>query len=173
MRLRQVFLTLTVLLLLSLNTQAQEQAELAQKISDIKELVIQLNRDLFILQEELLFPAETQVAVFLSIDSGAFFSLDSVEIQMDKKSVHFHLYTQQQRKALERGGVQKLWLGNIKQGEHEIIAHFKGMTHKNRAIERAAHLNFTKNDDAVMLEIQVVDAKEDMRPHFYIKQWQD
>ncbi|NRB39105.1 MAG: AraC family transcriptional regulator [Pseudomonadales bacterium] len=154
-------------------SEGQEQSELAQKISTLKEQVIQLNRDLFILQEELLFPAETQVAVFLSIDSGSFFSLDSVEIQLDKKPVHFHLYTEHQRNALERGGVQKLWLGNIKQGEHEIIAHFKGMTHKDRAIERASSLTFEKQDEPVMLELQVIDAKQDMRPHFSIKQWQE
>ena len=92
---------------------------------------------------------------------------------MDKKPVHFHLYTQHQRQALQRGGVQKLWIGNIKQGEHEIIAHFKGMTHKDRAIERASSLTFQKQDDAVMLEIRVIDAKQDMRPHFSIKQWQE
>lgn len=149
------------------------ESALAQDINDLKEQVIALNRDLFILQEELLFPAETQVAVFLSIDSGSFFNLDSVEIIIDKKPVQFHLYTEHQRQALERGGIQKIWIGNIKQGEHEIVVHFKGLTYKQRAIERATSLNFEKTDEPAMLEIRIVDATQDMRPHFSIKQWQE
>jgi hypothetical protein len=40
-------------------------ASLDDRIQDAKADVIRLNRDLMILEEELLFPASTQVAVFV------------------------------------------------------------------------------------------------------------
>lgn len=147
--------------------------ELASKISNLKEQVIQLNRDLFILQEALLFPAETQLAVFLSVDSGAFFRLDSIELRLNDKPATHYLYTQHEQEALSRGGVQRLWLSNIKQGKHELVAFVKGETRDGRFIEQAAAIEFDKSDsDAAMLEVQLIDSKKDMRGHIQIKQWQ-
>lgn len=149
-------------------------AELAEKISDLKEKVIEMNRDLFILQEELLFPAETQVAVFLSTDSGAFFKIDSVELRLDNKPITHYLYTQHQREALARGGIQRLWVGNIKSGKHELVAFFKGLGKDGRALERAASTEFVKeDDDPALLELKVIDVQADMRAHFQIEQWQN
>ncbi len=80
----------------------------------IKKDVVDLNRDLFVLEEELLFPANTQVAVFLSMDVGAFFALDTVELRMDDKQVAKYLYTPREAEALLKGGVQRLYLGNLR-----------------------------------------------------------
>jgi hypothetical protein len=73
---------------------------LDEAIQSIKKDVVDLNRDLFILEEELLFPANTQVAVFLSMDVGEFFALDTVELRMDDKQVAKHLYTPREAEAL-------------------------------------------------------------------------
>src|SRR5580698_2313090 len=37
-------------------------------VQGLKKEVLDLNKDLFLLEEELLFPANTQVAVFVSLD---------------------------------------------------------------------------------------------------------
>ncbi len=66
-----------------------------------------LNRDLFILEEELLFPANTQVAVFVSLDVGEFFALDALELKLDGKQVSSYLYTEREVEALHRGGVSQ------------------------------------------------------------------
>ncbi len=60
---------------------------LDEEIQSIKKDAVDLNRDLFVLEEELLFPANTQVAVFLSMDVGEFFALDTVELRVDDKQV--------------------------------------------------------------------------------------
>src|ERR1700745_3428641 len=64
-----------------------------EQVQGLKKDVVDLNRDLFILEEELLFPANTQVAVFLSVDVGNFFALDSVQLKLDQKEVINYLYT--------------------------------------------------------------------------------
>ncbi|NNL56886.1 MAG: hypothetical protein HKO71_03980, partial [Pseudomonadales bacterium] len=103
-----------------------EDITLDDALQKLKSDVLALNRDLFILKEELLFPAHTQVAVFLSLDVGEFFQLDAINVKLNDKPVASHLYTPRQTNALMRGGVQRLYLGNVKNGEHEITAVFTG-----------------------------------------------
>src|SRR6476620_5156569 len=88
-------------------------------VQDLKKQVLDLNRDLFLLEEELLFPSNTQTAVFVSMDVGEFFGLDSVELKIDDKTVANYLYTERESEALIKGGVQRLFIGNLKAGEHE------------------------------------------------------
>ena len=97
-------------------------AGLDARVQDLKGDVIRLNRDLLVLEEELLFPAGTQVAVFVSMDVGKMFSLDSVQVKLDDKVVANYLYTPLEVEALHRGGVQRLFLGNLRTGAHELVA---------------------------------------------------
>src|ERR1039457_4845194 len=99
-----------------------------------------INKDLFVLEEELLFPANTQVAVFLSMDVGTFFALDSVTIKIDNKEVANHLYTAREADALLKGGVQRIYLGNQKVGKHELVAFFAGKGPVERDYRRGATL---------------------------------
>ena len=97
---------------------------LDEQIQDLKQSVIDLNRDLFVLEEELLFPANTQVAVFVSLDVGEFFGLDSVTLRIDNREVSNYLYTPREVAAMVKGGVQRLYVGNLKAGAHELVALF-------------------------------------------------
>lgn len=151
--------------------QAAEEKAVDKQIQDLKKQVIQLNRDLFVLEEELLFPANTQVAVYLSMDVGTFFQLDSVEIKIDEDTVSHYLYTKKQVDALHRGGVQRLHVGNVKTGEHEITAFFIGKGPKGRDYKRGATFKFNKDTDAKMLELQIVDKTAKAQPEFSIKEW--
>ena len=90
----------------------------------LKKDVVDLNRELFVLEEELLFPANTQVALFVSMDVGKLFELESVQIKLDDKVVANYLYTPLEVAALHRGGVQRVYVGNLKAGEHSIDAFF-------------------------------------------------
>src|SRR5690606_32826468 len=97
---------------------AAEFRTLDEEVQELKKLAVDLNRDLCLLEEELLFPASTQVSVFVSMDVGAFFGLDSVEVKLDGKDVASYLYTEREVDALHRGGVQRLFTGNVRAGEH-------------------------------------------------------
>ena len=108
------------------------------RIQGVKGDVIKLNRDLLVLEEELLFPANTQVALFVSMDVGKLFSLDSVQIKLDDKLIANYLYTPLEVEALHRGGVQRVYLGNLKAGQHEIVAFFTGQGPHDREIGRAS-----------------------------------
>jgi hypothetical protein len=105
---------------------ASELQALDQDTQVLKSSVLDLSNQLSVLEEELLYPANSQVAVFVSMDLGEFFSLDSIELQLDGKNVSNYLYTAREVDALYRGGVQKLYLGDLPAGQHELMAIFTG-----------------------------------------------
>lgn len=144
----------------------------AESVEDLKKQVISLNRDLFILEEDLLFPASTQVAVFLSVDAGEFLKLDSVKLKVDGDVVAAYLYTDRQIQALERGGMQRLYVGNLKTGSHEVTAFVEGIGPDNRAYKQAATLEFEKATGTAALEIRVQDRSSDYQPEVSIVEWE-
>jgi hypothetical protein len=145
---------------------------LDEQVQELKKDVVDLNRDLFVLEEELLFPANTQVAVFLAVDVGDFFALDSVELKIDRKEVINYMYTPREVDALLKGGVQRLYLGNLKVGQHELVAFFSGKGPNDRPYKRGASIRFEKGIGAKYLELKIDDRQRKLQPEFEIKDWE-
>lgn len=145
---------------------------LDQQAQALKKDVMELNRDLLALEEELLFPASTQVAVFVSMDIGSLFDLDAVEVKLDDKVVAHYLYTRREIEALRRGGVHRLYLGNLRVGKHELVAFFTGKGPHNRDYRRGTTLEFDKQTDPKYIELQIKDVTRNLQPEFRVKEWQ-
>lgn len=145
---------------------------LDEQIQDLKQSVVDLNKDLFVLEEELLFPANTQVAVFVSMDVGQFFGLDSVTLRVDNREVSNYLYTPREVAALLKGGVQRLYVGNLKAGSHELVALFSGKGPSERDYRRGASIKFEKGVGAKYLELKISDRARRQQPEFEIKDWE-
>jgi hypothetical protein len=145
---------------------------LDQEVQGLKKDVIDLNKDLFVLEEELLFPANTQVALYLSMDVGTFFALDSVTVKIDNKEVKNYLYTAREADALLKGGVQQIYLGNLKAGKHELVAFFTGKGPAERDYKRGATTIFEKGVGAKYLELKITDRVAKHQPEFIIKDWE-
>lgn len=151
---------------------APDTRGLDEQVQGLKKDVVDLNRDLFVLEEELLYPANTQVAVFLSMDVGDFFALDSVQLKIDQKEVINYLYTPREVEALMKGGVHRLYVGNLKVGKHELVAFFSGKGPNDRAYKRGATLTFEKGIGAKYLELKINDRQRRLQPEFEIKDWE-
>jgi hypothetical protein len=145
---------------------------LDQEVQGLKKDVIDLNKDLFVLEEELLFPANTQVALYVSMDVGTFFALDSVTVKIDNKEVKNYLYTAREADALLKGGVQQIYLGNLKVGKHELVAFFAGKGPAERDYKRGATISFDKGVGAKYLELKITDRVAKHQPEFTIKDWE-
>jgi hypothetical protein len=150
-------------------------APLDARVQQLKAELVRLNRDLLVLEEELLFPAGTQVAVFVSMDVGTFFELESVQVKLGNQVVGQHLYTPAEVAALKRGGVQRLWLGNLKSGSHAIDAFFTGRGPKSgehqRDYKRGTTLSFEKTAEPRYIELRIRDAQGKLQPEFDVKVW--
>jgi len=146
-------------------------ASLDNRVQDLKSDVIKLNRDLLVLEEELLFPASTQVALFVSMDVGKLFELDSVQIKLDDKQVTHYLYTPLEVQALHRGGVQRAFVGNLRSGTHEIIATFTGKGPHDRDYKRGTTIKFDKGTEPRYIELRIKDSAGKLQPEFEVKVW--
>lgn len=150
----------------------QKAQTLDGKVQALKKEVMELNKELFILEEELLFPSSTQVAVFLSADVGNFFRLDSVQLKLDDKIITNYLYTKQETDALGRGGVQRLWMGNVKKGKRELVATFRGPGPNGREYKRATTYVFEKAAGTKYIELKITDKSQKLQPEFVVKEWE-
>lgn len=148
-----------------------ESRTLDEQVQDLKKLAVDLNRDLFLLEEELLFPANTQVAIFISMNVGEFFALDSVEIELDGKDVTSYLYTEREVDALLRGGVQRVFVGNLRAGEHELVAMFTGGGTHERDYRRGASVVFEKGIGPKFIELTISDRESKLQPEFVVREW--
>src|ERR1041384_3657338 len=149
-----------------------EFKSLDQEVQSLKKEVLDLNRELFVLEEELLFPANTQVAVFVSMDVGEFFALDSVTLKLDNKEVANYLYTEREAQALLKGGVHRVYIGNLKAGDHELLALFTGQGPHVRDYRRGATIKLTKGVGAKYVELKISDRAVKAQPEFIVKEWE-
>ncbi|MCP4271427.1 MAG: AraC family transcriptional regulator [Gammaproteobacteria bacterium] len=152
-------------------TELQGDKNLSQQTNDIKAQVIELNKDLFLLEEDLLHPVSTRLALYVSMDFGRLFNLESVKVKLDGKPVSSFLYTKKDVDALKRGAIQPLYLANITSGKHELVAVFTGIGTHNVAYKRAVSMNFEKKQGEKSLEIQIVDDPSSQQAQFKIKAW--
>ncbi len=150
---------------------ADDFTSIDRDVQALKQEVLALNRDLFMLEEELLFPANTQVAVFVSMDVGEFFQLDSVSLRLNGSEVANYLYTDRELDALLRGGVHRIFMGNLRAGEHELVAVFTGHGPHEREYRRGAELTFEKSISAKFVELKISDVQRRMQPEFVVREW--
>lgn len=151
---------LSLLFLVSTTLQAGEVTRaqikgLDEQVQDIKKDVLDLSSELSLLEEKLLFPSNTQVSFFVSLSGDENFVLDSLQIKVDNKVVAQHLYTFKEIEALRAGGVQRVYTGNIKTGEHSLVASFIGREKSQTAYQRSADFKVTKAVGPKFVEIKI------------------
>ena len=107
----------------------------------------------------------------IPISMGEFFTLESIKIKLDGSIIASHLYSDKQRQALARGGVQRLHMTNLNNGLHTLSAFFTGLGPNGRPYKRATELQFTKGKGSQYIELAIVDDYAKQEPVFTIKQW--
>ena len=100
------------------------------------------------------------------------FELDSVQVKLDEKVVANYLYTPLEVEAFHRGGVQRVYLGNLRSGEHELVAFFTGKGPHDRDYKRGTTIKFEKGNEAKYLELRIQDSEQKLQPEFDVKTWQ-
>lgn len=151
---------------------AQESVNaLSHEIQELKQSVVSLNKNLRVLEEDLLFPANTQVSVFLSLDVGTYFSLEAVKLKLDGRVVASHIYTDKELLALQKGGIHKLHMANLSVGKHTLSAFFTGTGPNGRQYKRGTTLTVDKQNGAKYVELQISDSARKQQPEFAIREW--
>jgi hypothetical protein len=131
---------------------------LDEQVQDIKKDVLGISAELTQLEEKLLYPSNTQVSVFISLEKGAKFRLDAVKLKLDGKDVTYHIYTFKELEALQNGGVQRLYTGNIRTGEHTLEISLIDKSAGNSEAQQTATNKFTKSVEPKLIEIALSGA---------------
>jgi len=122
----------------------QQMQSLDEQVQDIKSDVLSISEELGRLEEKLLYPSETQVAVFVSLAEGETFRLDSVEIQIDGQPAAHHIYSFKELEALQKGGVQRIYTGNLPTGDHQLQVSVAGQMPGGRDFGGSQSFTFSK-----------------------------
>ncbi len=128
---------------------------LDEQVQEIKSDVLGIATELNQLEEKLLYPSNTQVAVFVSLASGETFRLDSVEIQLDGEPVAYHLYSFKELEALRKGGVQRIYTGNVRSGGHDLQVLVLGKTEGGTDFEKSGRFKIDKDVGPKIVEISL------------------
>ncbi len=130
--------------------------DLDKRARILKQVSLKLNADLFTLADELSYPTKTRLTISLSIHTGQPLRLHDVQLQIDKRVVTYHRYTQLDLDALFHRGIQRLYTGNLTEGEHELNAVVTGKTPNGREYRQSASLIFYKKPGPKFLQLKVV-----------------
>lgn len=126
---------------------------LDEQVQDIKSDVLGISTELMQLEEKLIYPSDTQVSLFLALVPGQKFRLDAMEVKLDGREATHHLYTHKELEALQSGGVQRLYTGNLRSGEHVLDVSLIGKTAGNDDYRESATYRFTKEEGPRLVEM--------------------
>jgi hypothetical protein len=133
---------------------SREQVKgLDEQVQDIKSDVLAMSTELMQLEEKLLHPSGTQVSLFLALAKDQKVRLDAVDVRIDGVDATHHLYTHKELEALQSGGVQRLYTGNVRAGEHVLEVTLIGKTGGDQAYRETATYRFTKEEGPRLVEL--------------------
>jgi hypothetical protein len=137
---------------------SKEQLQgLDEQVQEVKADVLEIATELTQLEERLLYPSGTQVAVFVALAEGEAFRLDAVEIQIDGEPVARHLYSFKELEALQKGGVQRIYTGNVPTGEHRLEVSIAGKLPNGKDLAATGQLAFDKGIEPARLGVTLAD----------------
>jgi hypothetical protein len=131
----------------------EEMRSLDEQVQEIKTDVLSIAAELNSLEERLLFPSNTQVAVFVSLEDAKSFRLDAVRIHINGELAAHHIYSFKELDALASGGVQRIYTGNLGIGEHQLIVTVIGKLPNGKDYSQTKQFSFRKEVDPRLLGI--------------------
>ncbi|NCF73287.1 MAG: hypothetical protein GWP67_07270 [Gammaproteobacteria bacterium] len=114
------------------------------QVQEIKSDVLSIASELNTLEERLLFPSHTQVSLFVSIGQDEEFRLDAVQLEINGELASHHIYSFKELDALQNGGVQKIYTGNLTTGEHQLNVTMIGKLKNGKDFNESGSFVFTK-----------------------------
>ncbi|MDJ0849225.1 MAG: hypothetical protein QNK04_12690 [Myxococcota bacterium] len=131
----------------------EQMQSLDEQVQEIKSDVLSIAAELRGLEERLLYPSNTQVAIFVSLAEGETFRLDSVQIQIDGELVAHHIYSFKELEALRKGGVQRIYTGNVPTGEHQLAVTVAGKLESGGDLSGTESFSFSKEVEPKLVGI--------------------
>ena len=133
----------------------EQMKGLDEQVQEVKSDVLGIAAELKRLEERLLYPSNTHLAVFVELAQRDTLRLDAVRIHIDGQLVAHALYSFKELEALQRGGVQRIYTGNVTSGEHQIEVTVAGKLDSGKEYTRSERFAFTKSIEPKLLGVTV------------------
>jgi hypothetical protein len=133
----------------------QQMRGLDEQVQEVKSDVLSIAAELNQLEEKLLYPSGTQVAVFVALAKGDQMRLDAVRLEIDGQLVAHYIYSAKELEALRKGGVQRIYVGNVATGEHQLNVLVDGKLKAGADFSRTEHFTFHKEVKPKLVELTV------------------
>jgi hypothetical protein len=131
----------------------EQMQSLDEQVQEVKSDVLSIAAELNGLEEKLLYPSNTQVAVFVSLAEAEAFRLDSVQLKIDGNPVAHYIYSFKELEALQKGGVQRIYTGNISTGEHQLDVSITGKLSGGKDVGAIESFSFRKDVEPKLVAI--------------------
>ncbi|MGD8640131.1 MAG: hypothetical protein PVG89_05855 [Gammaproteobacteria bacterium] len=135
---------------------------LDEQVQDIKKDVLNISAELNLLEEKLLFPSNTQISFFVSLDENAGFQPDAIQLKLDDKDVAHHIYSFKEVEAMQQGGVQRVFTGNVRTGNHKVQVSVVGKDGGSKKTDSASQ-SVTKGVGPQLVEIRLTGSGVEFR----------
>ncbi|MDJ0699491.1 MAG: hypothetical protein QNJ07_06500 [Woeseiaceae bacterium] len=149
--LRLNFTALLILLLIGMTTVAdaqeisgEEMKSLDGQVQEIKSDVLNIASELSNLEERLLYPSNTQLAIFVAMADNEKFRLDAVKLEINGALATHHIYSFNELEALQKGGVQRAYTGNVTTGDHDLLVTVVGKHENGKDFTASGNFAFSK-----------------------------
>lgn len=133
----------------------EQMKGLDEQVQEVKSDVLSIAAELNQLEEKLLYPSDTHLAVFVQLAKGDTLRLDSMDVQVDEQPATHYIYSFKELEALQKGGVQRLHTGNIASGNHQIKVTVNGKLANGQEYSRSETTTFTKEIKPKLLGVTV------------------
>src|ERR1700746_1142244 len=133
----------------------QQMRGLDEQIQEIKSDALRMSAELSQLEEKLLYPSGTQVAIFVELAKGDTMRLDAVRLQIDGQLVAHYIYSAKELQALRKGGVQRIYVGNVSTGDHKLEVVVDGKLEGGADYSRTDSFTFRKEVKPKVLGLTV------------------
>jgi len=137
----------------------EQMKGLDEQVQEVKSDVLSIAAELARLEERLLYPSNTHLAVFIALAERDSLRLDAVQIQIDGQPVAHSIYSFKELEALQKGGVQRIYTGNVASGEHKIEVTIAGKLDTGKEYSRTEHFAFTKGVEPKLLGVTLGSAQ--------------
>lgn len=146
-------------------------APLPRDLQGLKGELLNLNRDIAQLERELLFPS-TEAAVVVALEPGSDLKLIDARVFIDEKDAGYHLYSDAELKALAKGGMQRIYTGNLGSGQHVLKAVLNLRGAKGEELQRMATFSFTKGAQRKVIEVKPVMQASGPQGDVRFREWE-
>ncbi len=142
----------------------QQMRGLDEQVQEVKSDVLGIAAELSQLEEKLLYPSGTQVAVFVALAKGDQMRLDAVRLQIDGQLVAHYIYSSKELEALRKGGVQRVYVGNVATGDHQLDVVVDGKLESGTDFSRTEHFKFRKEVKPKLVELTLAGPRSGNTP---------